>query len=72
MKVYPWLDSIAAPVVGTKYALGEGCELLNKLDDTGWVIDGTESSYMLEEAYVYEHIAVCNMIEEIINALWQY
>ena len=41
MKVYPWLDSIAAPVVGTKYALGEGCELLNKLDDTGWVIDGT-------------------------------
>ena len=32
MKVYPWLDSIAAPVVGTKYALGEGCELLNELD----------------------------------------
>ena len=64
MKVYPWLDSIAAPVVGTKYALGEGCELLNKLDDTGWVIDGTESSYMLEEAYVYKHIAEGMLLPE--------
>lgn len=64
MKIYPWLDSIAASVVGTKYALGEGCELLNKLDDTGWVIDGTESSYMLEEAYVYEHIAEGMLLPE--------
>ena len=49
MKIYPWLDSTAAPVVGITYALGEHCKVLNKLEDAGWVIDGTESVEMLEE-----------------------
>lgn len=64
MKVYPWLDSAAAPVVGITYALGEHCKVLNKLEDTGWVIDGTESVEMLEETYMYRYIAEGMLLPE--------
>ena len=64
MKIYPWLDSAATTVVGIKHALGEGCELLNKLEDAGWIIDGTESSDMLEENYVYRYMAEGMLLPE--------
>lgn len=64
MKIYPWLDSTAAPVVGITYALGEHCKVLNKLEDAGWVIDGTESVEMLEETYMYRYIAEGMLLPE--------
>ena len=30
MKIYPWLDCTAVAVVGTRYALGEGNEVLDQ------------------------------------------
>jgi hypothetical protein len=64
MKIYPWLDSAAASVVGVTHALGEHCKVLNELEDTGWAIDGTESVDMLEETYVYRYIAEGMLLPE--------
>ena len=64
MKIYPWIDCTAAAVVGIKYALGEDCNVLNKLNDDGWVIDGTESADMLEETYVYKYFAEGMLLPE--------
>ena len=53
MKIYPWLDCTAVAVVGTRYALGEGNEVLDQLEYAGWVIDAKESSDIRSEIYQY-------------------
>lgn len=63
MKIYPWLDS-TVPIVGTRYALGEGAELLDKLEGSGWVIDAKELSDMTEEVYQYVYQAEGMLLPE--------
>lgn len=64
MKIYPWLDAGGAPVVGTRYALGEGAEVLDQLEEAGWVIDAKESSDMMSEVYQYIYQAEGMLLPE--------
>ena len=64
MKIYPWLDAGGAPVVGTRYALGESNEVLDQLEDAGWVIDAKESSDIRSEIYQYVYHAEGMLLPE--------
>ncbi|MBC9709650.1 MAG: hypothetical protein H9W80_10560 [Enterococcus sp.] len=56
MKIFPWLDDWTS-VVGIKYALGNGAEVLDKLEDAGWVIDAEENCDILDEIAQYVYLA---------------
>ena len=64
MKIYPWLDCTTVAVVGTRYALGEGNEVLDQLEDAGWIIDAKESSDIRSEIYQYFYHAEGMLLPE--------